>query len=68
MELPHTDIALVKLLDTESFSNITFQNENFPEPVKLKRLKKVNDCRIGDPVVLDSPDTGCIDGILRHTS
>lgn len=68
MDVTHTDIAFVKLANTESFSNITFQTENIPNPVQLKRLKKVNDFRIGDSVVLDSPDTGCLDGILKLSS
>jgi hypothetical protein len=68
MEVSHTDVALVKLRDGEIFSNITFQNENIQEPVQLKRLAGIKDHRIGDAVVLDSPDTGCIDGIIQLTS
>ena len=68
MEVTHTDIALVKLLDTEKFSNVTFQNEIMPEPVQLKRLASVDDHRSGDPVFLDSPDTGCISGTLMRSS
>lgn len=68
MEVSHTDIALVKLRDGEIFSNVIFHNENIQEPVQLKRLVESKDCRRGDPVVLDSPDTGCIDSIFQLTS
>ena len=52
MEVTHTDIALVKLLDTEKFSNVTFQNEIMPEPVQPKRLASVDDHRSGDQIRL----------------
>lgn len=68
MEVSHTDIALVKLRDGETFSNITFENENIQEPVQLKQLATVKGRRVGDALVLDSPDTGCIDGVFQLTS
>ncbi len=68
MEISHTDIGLVKLLDTESFSNITFQNNNIMRSIQLKKLVRAKECRGGDPVCLDSPDTGFIDGTFMTTS
>jgi hypothetical protein len=68
MEVTHTEIGLVKLLNAEKFSNITFQNNIIPNAVQLKKLARPKDRRMGDAIVIDSPDTGCIDGALELTS
>ncbi|KAK2802807.1 hypothetical protein FQN50_007213 [Emmonsiellopsis sp. PD_5] len=68
MEVPHTDIALVKLRDTETFSNITFQNDILPDSIQLKRLASAKDLLAGECVFLDSPDTGCLAGNFMMTS
>ncbi len=67
-EVPHTDVALVKLRDTESFSNVTFQNDDTPQPIQLKKLVWTQERRTGDTVYIDSPDTGCIEGTFMKTS
>ncbi|ETI21432.1 hypothetical protein G647_07779 [Cladophialophora carrionii CBS 160.54] len=43
MEVSHTDIALVKLRDTETFSNVTFQSDKIQEPIQLKQLVSARD-------------------------
>ncbi|KAK2777182.1 hypothetical protein FQN52_003207 [Onygenales sp. PD_12] len=68
MEITHTDIALVKLRDTETFSNVTFQNDILPDSIQLKRLTSAKNLKIGDSVFLDSPDTGCLAGNFLMTS
>jgi hypothetical protein len=68
MEVSHTDVALVKLAEAERFSNVTFQNNYIPEPVQFQKLISVMDLQRWDIVVLDSPDTGCIEGNFMATS
>ena len=69
MELAYTDLALVKLHDTEKFSNTMFQTEQTPEPVQLKRLVELSGGGTGiNSILIDSPDTGCIDGTFVTTS
>ena len=68
MEVSHTDIALVKLGDTETFLNKTFQNEEVENPIQLKRLVSVKNCQTWDFVFMDSPDTGFIPGNFTGTS
>ncbi|KAK3934649.1 hypothetical protein QBC46DRAFT_413729 [Diplogelasinospora grovesii] len=68
MEVSHTGIALVKLRDTETFSSVTFQSDSIPQPVQLKKLVRVKKHQRYDPVCLDSPDTGFIDGAFMMTS
>ncbi|KIW18100.1 hypothetical protein PV08_02387 [Exophiala spinifera] len=62
MEVTHTDIALVKLQDEETFSNTTFQNDLTPEPVQLKKFVRCEEYQRQSIIHLDSPDTGFIDG------
>jgi hypothetical protein len=62
MEVAHTDIGLVRLQDDETFHNITFQNDDISDSIHLKRLSSAKDCRTGDYVFLDSPDTDCFEG------
>jgi len=64
MEVGRTDVALVRLRDGEKFRNVTFESENITTTVPLKRLAPTEHKRFEDPVFLDSPDTGCIEGIL----
>ncbi|KAJ4688880.1 hypothetical protein HRR80_000248 [Exophiala dermatitidis] len=63
-EVSHTDIALVKLANTETFSNVTFQNDVIPEPIQLRRLLPASQRQKIRDVCLDSPDTGFIEGQL----
>ena len=63
-EVAHTDIALVKLDPNEKFVNITFESKYTTEPVRLKQLVTAKTLERGDQIVLDSPDTGCIDGTM----
>ncbi|KAK0728777.1 hypothetical protein B0T26DRAFT_739017 [Lasiosphaeria miniovina] len=53
MEVSHTDVAL---------------NDDTPQPVWLKKLTLTKECQTGDMVYLDSPDTGCIEGMLMKSS
>ncbi|KAK3363877.1 hypothetical protein B0T25DRAFT_597419 [Lasiosphaeria hispida] len=62
MEISHTDIALVKLQDTETFSNMTFQSDNSPNQIQLKKLVRVKSRQLYNIVSLDSPNTGFING------
>ncbi|KAL2408196.1 hypothetical protein ABEF95_002454 [Exophiala dermatitidis] len=64
MEVSHTDIALVKLANTETFSNVTFQNDAIPEPIQLRRLLPASQRQKIRDICLDSPDTGFIEGQL----
>ena len=59
--MSHTDVALVKLVDAERFSNVTFKNDDMPEPVQFKRLISAKHLKGWEIVALDSPDTGCIE-------
>ncbi|KAK3363871.1 hypothetical protein B0T25DRAFT_470095 [Lasiosphaeria hispida] len=68
MEISHTDITLVKLQDTETFSNMTFQSNNSPNQIQLKKLVPVKGRQRYEEVSLDSPDTGLINGSLVVTS
>ncbi|EXJ55875.1 hypothetical protein A1O7_08806 [Cladophialophora yegresii CBS 114405] len=68
MEVSHTDIALVKLKDTEKFSNITFESDRIPEPIQLKQLAPTASCPRFSLVCLDSPDTGFIEGQFMWSS
>lgn len=70
MEVSHTDIALVKLQDTETFSNNTFQSDNstIPQHTRLEKLVRVQGRQRFELVYLDSPDTGLIDGSFMATS
>lgn len=61
-----TDIALVKLRDSEQFINTTFHNTLFEESVQLRRLAKKGANRRGDTVYIDTPDTGCMEGLLQR--
>lgn len=61
MEVSHTDVALVKLHDRETFSNITFQNDSIPVPIQLKKFVKSTDYPRRSIMCLDSPDTGYIE-------
>ena len=65
MEVAHTAIGLVRLQDDETFRNITFQNDDM---FYLKKLSSAKDCRTGEYVFLDSPDTGCLEGNFMATS
>lgn len=64
----HTDIAVVKLRDSEQFVNTTFHNTLLEESVQLRRLAKRGEYRSGDTTYIDSPDTGCIEGLLQLQS
>ncbi|KAK0735128.1 hypothetical protein B0T26DRAFT_737567 [Lasiosphaeria miniovina] len=66
IEVSHTDMALVELRDTESFSNVTFCNNEMPEPIPLRRLAEAESLGMQTKIALDSPDTGFIDGKLIH--
>jgi hypothetical protein len=68
MEVSHTDVALVKLRDTESFDNVTFCNDEMPEPIQLQRFVRAKDLGRFTPIAIDSPDTGHVDGRLMITS
>lgn len=68
MEISHTDISLVKLGNTETFLNETFQNEEVEEPIQLKRLATVKGRQTWGFVFMDSPDTGFITGNFTGTS
>lgn len=67
MEITHTDVALVKLKTNEKFVNVTFQNDIMTEPMQLRRFVRTMGIRRG-LVMLDSPDTGFIDGMLKLSS
>lgn len=62
MELDQTDIALVKLAPQEEFHNVTFENNDTPTSVQLGTLVSSRDLQMMDPVWLDSPNTGSIEG------
>lgn len=64
-EVSRTDIGLVRLKSSEKFVNTTFESDYINNPVRLKRLTQANQLRKGDAIVLDSPDTGCIDGTFQ---
>lgn len=66
MEIGQTGIALVKLRDLEQFTNTTFYNTLFKESVQLRRLAKIGQYRRDDIVHVDSPDTGCLEGLLQR--
>jgi hypothetical protein len=68
MEVTHTGIGLVKLADTERFSNVTFQSESISESTRLKKLSSVKKLQVGDFVYLDSPDTGSLEGSFMGSS
>lgn len=60
-----TDIALVKLFQSEHFTNTTFQSTLLDESVRLQRLAVA---KRRDIIYLDSPDTGCIEGQVNYSS
>lgn len=64
-EVCHTDIGLAKLEPHEKFVNTTFESDYIIEPIQLKQLIQADKFKRGDPIVLDSPDTGCIDGTFQ---
>ncbi|POR33919.1 Uncharacterized protein TPAR_05877 [Tolypocladium paradoxum] len=64
-EVTGTNVGLVMLEADEKFVNITFESDYITEPVRLKQLVQADKLRRGDAVVLDSPDTGCIDGTFQ---
>jgi hypothetical protein len=64
MEITHTDVALVKLKADKEFVKVTFQNDILTEPMQLRRFIRAGRMR-GGIVMLDSPDTDCIEGTLR---
>ncbi|QSS53113.1 hypothetical protein I7I53_00276 [Histoplasma capsulatum var. duboisii H88] len=66
MEVTHTDVALVKLRETEKF-NVTFRN-SILESIQLKRFASAKVPPEGNTIYLDSPDTGCVLGSLLMTS
>ena len=59
----HTHIAMVRLSEGENFSNVTFQSD-VADSIQLKKFLTLDQHRIGDTVLLDSPDTGCVEGTL----
>lgn len=67
MEITHTDVAMVKLNTDKEFANVTFQNDIFTEPMQLRQFVRAGRTR-GGIVMLDSPDTGFIEGTLRLSS
>jgi hypothetical protein len=67
LEITHTDVALVKLNTNEKFVNVTFQNDILTRPMQLRRFARVEGMR-GGIAMLDSPDTGFIEGTLRLSS
>jgi hypothetical protein len=67
MEITHTDVALIKLKAGEEFVNVTFQNDILAEPMQLRRFARAGRMR-GGIVMLDSPDTGFIEGTLQLPS
>lgn len=68
MKVTDTDIGLMKLADTESFSNVTFQSESISESVPLKRLGSVKKLQVGGFIYLGSPDTGSLEGSFMRSS
>ncbi|KAI5862476.1 hypothetical protein GGS23DRAFT_572537 [Durotheca rogersii] len=66
----HADVALVKLCDAETFSNVTFHNDDgmMPQNIQLKRLVQVEGRQRSELAYLDSPDTGLIQGTYMFTS
>ncbi|KAF7563892.1 hypothetical protein G7046_g235 [Stylonectria norvegica] len=60
MEVSHTDISLVKLQESETFRNTTFQTD-VQEPVSLKSLTGKGGLKEYDIVYMDAPDTGLIE-------
>ncbi len=53
-EVSHADIALVKLQDTETFSNATFQNDQVPHSVQLTKLARTKNLQQFYEVSIDS--------------
>ncbi|KAH8879311.1 hypothetical protein GQ53DRAFT_849711 [Thozetella sp. PMI_491] len=68
MEVSHTDIALVKLLDTETFSNVSFQNTMMPQPIQLKKFVSAKTYGHFSPIFLNSPNTNLINDTFMLTS
>ncbi|KAK4466220.1 hypothetical protein QBC42DRAFT_329279 [Cladorrhinum samala] len=70
MEVAHTDVALVKLQDTETFSNITFESDDVPitKHIQLTRFVPTKNRRRFELIYLDSPDTGLIEASLILSS
>ncbi|KAK7424138.1 hypothetical protein QQZ08_008744 [Neonectria magnoliae] len=64
-EVSHTDVGMVKLEPHERFANVTFKSDDITEPVRLKQLLRAEMLKSGDSVVLDSPDTGRINGTFQ---
>jgi hypothetical protein len=60
-------VALVKLKSDKEFVNMTFQNDILTERMQLQRFVRAGRMR-GGIVMLDSPDTGFIEGMLRLPS
>ncbi|KIY01857.1 uncharacterized protein Z520_01995 [Fonsecaea multimorphosa CBS 102226] len=68
MEVSHTDIALVKLRDTETFSNVMFHDELIEQPTQLNKFISAKKYRRSDSVYLRSPNTGFIEGRFSWSS
>ncbi|OIW23255.1 hypothetical protein CONLIGDRAFT_693857 [Coniochaeta ligniaria NRRL 30616] len=64
----HIDVALVKLVSTETFNNVTFENYDTPTSEALKSLMPADSLRMRDPVFIDNPDTGALEGSFVTTS
>jgi hypothetical protein len=60
-------VALVKLKSDKEFVNMTFQNDILTERMQLQRFVRAGRMR-GGIVMIDSPDTGLIEGTLRLSS
>ncbi|OJJ42911.1 hypothetical protein ASPZODRAFT_161911 [Penicilliopsis zonata CBS 506.65] len=58
MEIPHTDVGLVKLHDGENYINETFENT-----LKLRQFKREREIRGGDPIAMNTPFTGYMEGV-----
>jgi hypothetical protein len=57
-QMDYSDISLARIVDDPS---ITYTAESFAGPdgtIRLKELRKEQDCMIGDELFLDSPFTG----------
>lgn len=53
---------MVKLEPDEKFVNVMFESSQITESIPLKQLVQADKLTSGNLVVLDSPDTGCIQG------
>lgn len=62
-ELGHTDVALVKLKQGIHFINETFESTVIPGPSsQLTGFVRADETRIGDPIFLESPFSGFLEG------